>query len=265
MEALPFIFLIAIGAIFYAAIPLGYLFLVLSFRKYKIAQYGTLVNIVYLSIFILGPPLWLISGYLSFQRGCESSTGINYISSASNVKGIVVYPFPPIYSKGGSGPSAALSLLKNGTYQCIEYKIDDKVIRLSATYLLTADKGHIVQSLMPEENINSKKLICSEYAIKYTQPKPVNWLISPFHSTTDIVIFNRYTGDVLAQAREQLFGGGILSVYRNALDGGKSNEYAACGYLSDQPHKWRPQKSIEYREMDSQLILKTLKPIKNID
>jgi len=262
MEALPFIVLIFAGVVFYAAIPLGYLIAIYFIGKEIGAKFGSKFNYAFLLVMILGPVVWASIGYFTFRTSCYDSEGIKIYRTVSDVKGFIVVK-PSAINRKIYTSNAPYKLLENHTYQClVKETFDNRFDKLSQSIETMNEKGSFSGFSLTDQR---EKEFCKqriEYAFKITQPKIFSLLTSPFFKTSDIVIFNKSSGEILAKVREYLFGGSFLSVYRNALDGGKSNEYTACGFLSKKPHKWRPQKFKEYTRKESELLISTLIPSK---
>ena len=260
MEALPFLILIFAGVAFYVAIPLAYLFTIYFIGKGIRAKFGQRFNYTFLSFMILGPIVWVSIGYITFRSSCYDAEGIRIYHTVPDVKGLIVVKPSPINRKIYTS-NAPNKLLKNHIYQClITETVDNRFSNSSKFIKIMNKKGTFSEFHLTDQYENEFCKQRLEYAFKITQPKIFSLLTSPFFKTSDIIIFNKYSGEILAKAREYLFGGGFLSVYRNALDGGKSNEYTACGFLSKKPHKWRPQKFKEYTNKESELIISTLIP-----
>lgn len=263
MGALPFLLLIIVAVIYYSAIPLGYIVAIYFIGKEIGTKFGTKFNLIFISIMIFGPILWLLMGYISFESSCKQSEGIKIYRTVSGVKGFTALSPSPVNRKvyRSSTPD---KLLRNGTYQCLVTETyNHRFWKESKLLASVNDKGTISQHFLTEKQRKELYKKSSEYTFNVTQPKIFSFLTSPFFKTSDIIIKKKSSGEILAEAREYLFGGRFLSIYINALHGGKSNDYAACGFLHKEPYDWRPQNFEEYYNKESELITSTLIPIQD--
>jgi len=243
------------------AIPAIYIIGVLYFLKFTIGDKSVRINCVCFVFLLALPIAWLLAGYISFRIECNSSTGPSIYRTAESVPGIFTKPYR-IYGSTitTSGRSKAPSyLVKNGTYRCLE--------RSDRYYSTVVTKEG--SKRMANKELNMNLPLCSEFAFEITTPKSASYLGWPYHKVSTILISNRFTGEVLASADEQLFGGGLVASYRKYLGGISTNPFSACGYLEiaysyNDPHKWRgdPMLTEKYLKADIKFITSTLTPLK---
>lgn len=251
MEVLPFLLIHLIGIAILIALPLLYFSIGVIFGKRVLRVKRTSSWLIYIAILAIVPTAWLTNGYLAFRSACNSTDSANFIHPTNGVDGFYLRRLGNVI--GWS--RAAFSLVDDHAYNYIEY--GDNVYFYRYDY---KTKSH-----MPQQDREKK----SKYELERTLPEPVSPL-KPYYKITRIRILKSETGEILAQATEHVYGGGLLGQYFKYLGSGWSNNHIslACGYVKKSPHYFRPGEGTEdaipiingYLSRDREFIMKTLVP-----
>lgn len=247
MEALMWILVLIISVI-NRFLPLilyvGFTILVgiFAFGKSRlIARYA------FILVMLLVPLALVANSYQSFQEACKTAKAEDFSSSPiQNIEGY--------FSRRSFSPAEnyigmlSYNLLTGGTYEYIEYG--------------NKTSGY-AQNRMNGAHVKTSKIIArqSEYDFEITKPEEVSKYFSPYFLTSSVRIVRASDGEIISQATEFLYGGGML--------GGMKGTYQGCGYVDIGIHPFRPligysQLADIYKARDREFILKTLVPKSNI-
>jgi len=257
MASIPFLILHLVNIAILVAIPVLYIFAALYVGRLLTRKRHYRLGSFFVVVALLTPTALLINGYLSFKSAC-SSQGRQINSKVSGpVSSFYLKTYRPEPGDGvvvNSMSDAPFRLLESQIYDCLTYAGS----AASPIVLMTRD-GHKYGDAL---EIGDSIPICAAYYFEITTPKPVSWIASPYHKTSEIIIGRRDTGEILAHVTEQLYGGGLIASYRKYLGDWSNNNYSACGYVSEEPEKWRTANDARARYLtaDSKLITTVLHP-----
>jgi hypothetical protein len=257
MASIPFLILHLINIAILVAIPVLYTFVALCVGKLLARNRHYRLGFIFAMVALLAPTGILINGYLSFKSACSSQARQINSKVSDPVSGFYLKAFRPELGDGvvvNSISDAPFRLLESQIYDCLTYAASEG----SSIVIMTRDGHKYGDAVETGDPIP----VCDGYSFEITTPKPVSWMTRPYHKTSEIIISRRVNGEILAHVTEQLYGGGLIARYRKYLGDWSNDNYSACGYVSEEPQKWRTANDAKARYLtaDTKLITSVLRP-----
>lgn len=198
------------------------------------------------------PPIWLAVGHAEFEHQCRQ-----------------VHPYRLLAKPAAPARSILVDQFGQRDFADQQTFSTDRVVQLGAVdFIETAIRPTAGTEYM-RYRANQRPEF-SDRAISpvvVVLPVPTNssrlGLFPVYHAR--LLLKERDSGKLLAEASETVFGGGLAGLYLRAIKRDQDQRYLACGYVSPDIGTWRPTLSSDpryraYGEADAKFVRNSLQP-----
>lgn len=217
--------------IFLILIPLAFIFIIFAINKALIKFGGrkSLTNIVSI-IFVFSPIGWYFYGYQQFNEACMNLNNIEIFSSIPSQNGFLLRTqensLKPSYFRTHN--------IREVGFEYMEYELS-RPLRDRKTNELNYYGLYDYLTNKNERTQESR----SDYVLEISLHPFKNGMFPIYELSYSIIKISDDT--LIAQARELLFGKGVLSMYIGHIFYLSNNKaYLGCGYVSKKPGRWSP-------------------------
>jgi len=239
-------------------IILGLFFLVLNFfififfpcfivyTVYSLYRKEELIKSLIYFVLLLLLPVGLVSnGFSQFLGDCDSNQIITIYETVDDIDGFIY-----------SGKKLNTKLLAHGKYQYVETKARfDK-------YFYHYPK-ELERNRRNKDRRKTHTPAISKHHVSFNA-QPYDSVLLPFNYTSNILISNTKTNEVLAQASYPVFGGGLIGRFFNLIvnQGVSDKFHFTCGYVDESVNTRERdfQSNEKYKIKDVDFITSVLKP-----
>lgn len=243
-----YLFFYFIKAIFLSLLPLGWFGLLFLLTRSIIDNTKLKPTLGYSVYVVVGliPFAWVTAGYLAYTENCKNIQPFKQLGIPIKNDSIVMRV--ELGFEFGKQPNIQIQpILKElGGGGCIEYELNKAVTSRSGV-------EYRIRRYCGKDYYQRMNLI-SKYALSVTKTGDnmgMGYLLT--YRIEDIQGI-----DSIAEAKESLFGRGLLKSYIGLLSGSNNPEYLACGYVGNSPKIWRNSRSSRsyetYKAADKKLI-----------